>query len=124
MPNSSLPGLIKNIFSSVMSDDIKNINMDIDPEFLKLFGTGQLNPDFVEWMFLIPRGWTDLNKENDELEYWTEESEIPWFTTDVKRGRRKRIELLGNTVSPGIAREVFKAIIQVEDNVEESCDLK
>ena len=96
-----------------------------NPEVRKT--SGQLNPDWVEQLMGYPEGWTDLDV--DEPREWAGwpallgqgqyPFEFPHTTTDCK-DRAKRLKALGNSVVPGQAYPIFKAIAEIEKIIREA----
>ncbi len=76
--------------------------------------TGQLNPDWVEWLMGYPAGWTNPDfdapaRKYPGRNYLSNEPDIPRITS-TKKHRVKRIECLGNAIVPQVAFELFRAI--------------
>lgn len=83
---------------------------------------GQLNPDWVEWLMGFPFGWTDPEKEVDkstmsETGHWLPEPDIPRVAAGVK-DRVNRLKCLGNAVVPQQFYPVFRAIAEIEKEME------
>nr|WP_245530678.1 hypothetical protein [Alicyclobacillus acidocaldarius] len=84
---------------------------------------GQLNPDWVECLMGLPVGWTDIDKENEELRvvpwpagYGEEQYEWePPRTTTTRRHRVKRLKALGNAVVPAQIAPVFAELVRLEN---------
>lgn len=76
--------------------------------------TGQLNPDWVEWLMGYPVGWTNPDfdapaRKYPGKNYLSNEPDILRITT-AKKNRVKRIECLGNAIVPQVAFELFRTI--------------
>lgn len=80
--------------------------------------SGILNPDWVEALMGYPVGWTDLTKDvTHEMADFVSNpdgSGEPRVTV-VNNGRAQRLKQLGNSIVPQVAREIFKAIREVEN---------
>ena len=72
--------------------------------------TAALNPDWVEWLMGLPKGWTSLEPmDPDAFEewatdmaagtWWDTERDIPRVTTE-RTNRVKRLKALGNGIVP------------------------
>lgn len=84
--------------------------------------SGQLNPDWVEWLMGLPTGWT--NPDVDFLpeqvgivpkwvaEHWHTEPDIPRIAHGIAH-RRERLETLGNGVVPEQALPFMQAIVRL-----------
>ena len=69
--------------------------------------TGQLNPDWVEWLMGWPIGWTSMDaiEELDWREWKTDpadEGEVPRVATGIKH-RVGRLKAIGNGQVPQVA---------------------
>lgn len=78
--------------------------------------SGYLNPDWVEWLMGWPVGWTDIDRDDIEINFWASDpadtSEIP-RTTTRRQHRAKRLICLGNGQVPqamALAWETLKAM--------------
>lgn len=87
-------------------------------------GSGnQLNPDWVEWLMGFPTGWTDAEKTVSRPEkltpgYWPPEPEGVPRLTERKDHRADRLKCLGNAVVPAQFFPVFRAIAEIEKEIE------
>lgn len=82
--------------------------------------SGQLHPDWVEWMMGIPTGWTDIDADvslpppPDMADWWPEEPEgIPRVASGIPN-RVDRLKSLGNMVVPQQFYQFFAAIAEIE----------
>jgi hypothetical protein len=79
---------------------------------------GQLSPDWVERLMGYPDGWTDIERENVDMENyypaaWVDGSwdTIPRVATGIKN-RTNRLKGLGNAVVPQIPELLCKMIMR------------
>ncbi len=82
----------------------------------------QLNPDWVEWLMGFPFGWTDPEREVDKSTmsgtgHWLPEPNIPRVAAGAKN-RVNRLKCLGNAVVPQQFYPVFRAIAEIEKEME------
>jgi site-specific DNA-cytosine methylase len=71
-----------------------------------------LNPDWVEKLMGVPRGWTALDGNSNE---WQNNWSGDWEgntprTTDIKKNRTDRIRMLGNAVVPATAAKAWTVL--------------
>lgn len=81
-----------------------------------------MNPDWVEWLMGLPFGWTDPEREVDkstmsETGHWLSEPDIPRTAVGVKN-RVNRMKCLGNAVVPQQFYPAFRAIAEIEKEME------
>ena len=91
--------------------------------------SGQLNPDWVEGLMVLPVGWTNPDIPNTELEPWAGwparpgAAQYPYEpprTGHKIPNRPKRLRALGNAVCTLQPVPLFEAIMAIEE--EESID--
>ena len=76
--------------------------------------TGQLNPDWVEWLMGWPIGWTSMESIT-ELDWrdWSvdpaDEGEVPRVATGIKN-RVGRLKAIGNGQVPQVAAMAWKIL--------------
>ena len=73
--------------------------------------SGQLNPDWVEWLMGYPKGWTDLDCDTPKPHagFEKEPEDIPRVASKIKN-RTNRLRGLGNAIVPQIAMKIGLAI--------------
>jgi len=73
-------------------------------------GSGQLNPDWVEWLMLWPVGWTSLSPITMDWRDWgvdpADNGSIPRVGYNIK-DRAKRLKAIGNGQVPLVAATAF-----------------
>lgn len=74
-------------------------------------GSGQLNPDWVEWLMGFPVGWTDLECDDPVHYNISVEPDIPRVATG-KKARCNRLQCLGNAVVPQCAQYIGDLIME------------
>jgi len=80
--------------------------------------TGQLNPQWVEWLMGFPLGWTDIDNDSpQELEtdggFWPDEPDVPRVAKGVPN-RVNRLKGLGNAVVPQVAEFIGRQLMTIE----------
>lgn len=78
--------------------------------------TGQLNPNWVEWLMGYPTGWTDIKCDMPKAHdgFNEEPVDIPRLVTGIK-DRAVRLKGLGNAVMPEIPEIIGKYILEIEN---------
>ena len=100
--------------SETMAKTGRNPETNSLPDAVEGQNTGQLNPDWVEWLMGFPVDWSNIDKNStkDSLS-WDVEPEIPRVTKD-KQSRINRLKCLGNAVVPQVAELIGKYIVRVD----------
>ncbi len=81
--------------------------------------SGQLNPDWVEWLMGLPCGWTDIDAEVEppappaDGEWWPEEPAGILRVASGIPNRADRLKGLGNMVVPRQFFPIFQAIAAI-----------
>lgn len=89
----------------------------IDERRAMVSPSGQLSPDWVEWLMGLPRGWTDVDRDvplpAHDPHWFDAEPDIPRVAKDIDN-RVARLTCLGNGVVPQQFYPIFAAIAEIE----------
>ncbi len=110
-PTPSVSGLDSGSGNCEKANKPYNQGIISDEDRRAFRGSGQLNPDWVEWLMGWPVGWTSLEALNSaEIRRWeidpADTGEIPRVGVNIK-DRAKRLKAIGNGQVPLVATMAF-----------------
>lgn len=82
---------------------------------LRTAAGGSLNPEWVEYLMGVPRGWTDLDKPNSDVvpfKGFTSADHYPRTVNGRMKDRGRRIQALGNALVPAVFELSLRNLIE------------